>query len=148
MTMDEYIKWLENRIATVGTELEILINARKAIEMARGELDNKKAPLDQPKAKRLTLAQTVAKKEIEKSGDNWQQTLAKTTDLIRVAPDITSGEVITRYYLDRDYQTLTKREKDRVYAALSYLKTQKMVTRSPQGTWSISATLMPEASDG
>ena len=150
MTMDEYIKWLEARIAVIGTELETLIHARKAIEMASNELDRVKPPLRSPEARRLTLKQTVAKKDIEKKGDNWQISLTNVFDMIRVAP-LTSGEVINQYYASRAYDTLSKREKDRIYAVLSYLKQQGKIIRSAQGTWSVptpSAALSPEASDG
>jgi hypothetical protein len=144
--MDEYVRWLENRIAVVGTELEILINARKAIEMASSELDKPKPP-QVPQQKRLTLAQAVANRDakkkpqpepVENSG-NWQFSLTEVLRLIHVAlPErMTSGEIITRYYGGKESHLLTKRDKDRVYAALSYLKMKGDLKRSELGQWSI-----------
>ena len=155
MTMDEYVRWLENRIAVVGTELEILLNARKAIEMAHGELDVKKAPLQPPQEKRLSAPKPAAKKQHEPQPNGlWQHSLAEVIRLITVAqPErFTSGEIIYRYYPGRDNSSLTKREKDRVYAALSYLKSKGDLVRSAQGLWSLSekssAALIAEQING
>jgi len=139
MTMDEYIKWLENRIAVIGTELETLIHARKVIEMARGELDKAKPPLHQPKPKRLTLAEAVAKNKVNREPDRWKSALDDIMHLIRVAhpQQLTSGEIISRLNLDDG----GKRDKDRVYTALSYMKSKGELVRSSQGYWSL-----PEAS--
>ena len=150
MTMDEYINWLENRIAVVGTELEILLNARKAIEMARGELDKNKATLQPPREKRLTPPQAVAKQDRK---FDWQDSVAEVLRLIRVAqPErLTSGGIIERCYPGRASSTISKREKDRVYAVLSFLKGKGELVRSEQGLWSEakpSAALIAETLNG
>jgi len=167
MTMDEYMRWLENRIAVVGTELEALIHARQSLERAQGEIDKAKPPqVPKEPQPRLTLAQAVAnrpqraKPKLQEpqpqNGFGWQESLVAVLALIRVAlpEQLTSGEVINRYYAGRDPQTLTKREKDRVYAALSYLKSKGDIKRSQLGQWSlmetpaVSATLTEEKTNG
>ena len=148
MTMDEYVRWLENRIAIVGTELEILLNARKAMEMASGELDKQKAP----PVPRLEKRPSRPLSEPNPNG-NWQFSLIEVLRVIRVAqPErLTSGEIIRRYYGGKESSALSKREKDRVYAALSYLKTKGVIKRSAQGQWSpeqTSAALTAETING
>lgn len=147
MTMDEYTKWLEQRIAIVGTELEILLNARKSMEMAREALNIQKFPL-QPKAKTHVPEYPVdAKKRMP--SDQWKSVLADIAELIRgVHPEhLSSGDVIARLYPN----ARTKRDKDRVYTALSYMKTKGELVRSPQGYWSLpqsSAALIAEKING
>ena len=148
MTMDEYLKWLENRIAIVGGELELLLNARKATEMARDAIAKDRPPKPKPKA---LIAPAKPNPRTPDSKVQWQEATANVLEVIRVAlPErLATADVIRRYYPDRDYQTLTKREKDKIYAVLSYMKSQGTLERSPQGYWiNPSAALTPEQSNG
>jgi len=149
MTMDEYVKWLENRIAVVGGELEVLLNARKSMEMARDAIAKVKPPSPKPKA---LAAPAKANPRTPDSKAEWQQTTYGVLGVIRVAlPErLATADVIRRYYSDRDYQTLTKREKDKIYAVLSYMKSQGTLERSAQGYWvePVSAPLTGEKTNG
>jgi hypothetical protein len=148
MTMDEYVKWLENRIAVVGGELEVLLNARKSMEMARDAIAKVKPPSPKPKA---LAAPAKANPRTPDSKMQWQEVTANVLEVIRVAlPErLATADVIRRYYPDRDYQTLTKREKDKIYAVLSYMKSQGTLERSAQGYWiNPSAALTGEKTNG
>ena len=151
MTMQEFKQWLEDRIAILGPALERLLNARKAIEEAEQGVGLPEAPKitaklgkPQPALRGPYRVKTAPDKP------EWQRVRGLILKGLAERP-MRSADIIDFVY--QGEKRLGKREKDRVYAALSHLRESGALTRSAETAhWSLAseseALVRKEASNG
>ena len=142
MNLNEFKRWLDDRIATIGPELERLLNARRALEQAEEELQRDEALTDRARKASLQRDAAVRKQEGQKrlprqpaKTGEWARIRTVVRQTIRGATaPLSSRDFVQAAYPDKT--TFSKREHDRVYAVLAQYKGSGLFKRTPEG-WTL-----------
>jgi hypothetical protein len=139
MNMNDYKRWLDDRIAAVGQELEILLNGKRALEMAEKAIPDvppmfqlEKLPVrDKP----VKQARNPVLEEIRKRHPNASMRDGTASRQIRewILTFLADGRPVDVHTIvDNVYPgPRTKRETDRIYGQLYELKRVGKIRHNP-----------------